>query len=73
MPEPAPERTPPPVPRPDYASAWVKLQGYIRQAEADDDDIKPADLIRHMAELKHEALAPVRTWMGEHMRGADRG
>ena len=52
----------PGVPNPDYASAWVTLQGYIRQAGADGDEIKPEDLIRFMADLKREALAPVRAW-----------
>lgn len=61
----------PGYPQAGYGDAWRELTGYVRQAVDDGGVIRPDVLLGYLAELKREAMKPVREWMAALTAGGD--
>jgi hypothetical protein len=61
----------PGYPQAGYASAWRELASYVQQAVDDGGTIDPAGMLAYLAELKREAMKPVREWMAALTAGGE--
>lgn len=50
-------------PRPDYATSWAELRGYVMEAVNDGGAIDPAGMLRYLDELHRKAHQVGRDWL----------
>jgi hypothetical protein len=60
-----------PFPKVDWSTAWATLRTYLQGAAEDDGELRAADVIAYMDELKRTTLRPMGAWIAAALDRAD--